>query len=81
MRQFFAVLALIAFAGTAAACGNDSELPRAEREFRSSYRDLDGSPMPQESIGTEPSSVTSLGVAGGAMLVGATAVTLRRHRR
>jgi hypothetical protein len=78
MRQIYAVLALIAVVGRVAACGNDSELPRAEREFRSSYLNIEAYPEPS---GTEPYSLTSLGIAGGALLVGATVVTMRRHGR
>lgn len=78
MRHVFAILALTAFVGPALACDNSSELPRAEREFRSKYK---GESYPTQPTRTEPYSVTTLGIAGGAMLVGAAIVTVRRHRR
>ena len=78
MRHVFAILALAAFVGPALACDNSSELPRAEREFRSKYN---GEAIVPPSTATESNSVTTLGIAGGALLVGAAVVTVRRHRR
>jgi hypothetical protein len=74
MRRFVALLTVLAFVGPAVACGNDSELPRAEREFRSQYFDFDS---PASSYGEYNASAAAL--AGSALLVGATAVTLRRR--
>jgi hypothetical protein len=76
--RLLAVLALAAFAGPAAACINDGELPNHEREFRSQYR---GSPPPVTS--PEPSGRPSNGVligAGVSLLVAATALTLFGRR-
>jgi hypothetical protein len=74
MRRIFALLALTAFAGPAAACINDNELKSYEREFRSQYQG-GGPPEPA----SEPVSPYVAGGAGGLLLVGATAVSLRRR--
>jgi hypothetical protein len=74
-RVLFALAAVIASAGTAAACINDSELPSHEREFRSTYKN--GSPpqaQPESSGYTVP-----VAIGGGLfLLAGAAFVTLRR---
>ncbi len=70
MKRLLVCLALAIFAGPAAACINDAELPTHEREFRSSYK---SSPAP-----TPASTMPSLmGWAGAALLVGAAAVAYR----
>jgi hypothetical protein len=70
MRHFLAALILGVFAAPAFACLNDQELPSHEREFRSQYR------------GSEPPTASSESTKhylayglGGAMLVGAVAMT------
>jgi len=77
MRRIVALLALTAFAAPVLACDNSSELPKYEREFRSQYGNDEASPpAPYASH-----SVTAMAVAGGALLMGATVVTLRRRVR
>lgn len=77
MRRIFAILALAGFAGPALACINDIELPKYEREFRSQYKNT--TPPAAEPSSSEPNRHYLMFGAGGAMLVGATVMTLRRR--
>jgi hypothetical protein len=67
MRRLLACLALVFAAGPAAACINDAELPGAEREFRSQYKD--GSPKPAASPDPDKPLRTSLLAGAGTALV------------
>jgi hypothetical protein len=58
VRRLLTMTALVAFAGPAAACINDSELPGHEREFRSSYQQSDYRPP-------EPPTHTRAYIVGG----------------
>jgi hypothetical protein len=77
MPRIFAILALAAFAAPAFACDNSSELPKYEREFRSQYKEDTASPATPYAA----HRVTAMAVAGAALFVGATVVTLRRRGR
>ena len=77
MRRLLALLVLAGFAGPAAACINDNELPKYEREFRSQYRGQEGPPATPSS-GT-PYEYILLGT-GGALMMGATVIAIRRPR-
>lgn len=69
MRRFVACLALALAAGPVGACINDIELPGAEREFRSQYRDP--APAPPPAASPEPAGRTRAGLlyAGGAVML------------
>jgi hypothetical protein len=68
VRGFVACVALALAAGPVAACINDIELPGAEREFRSQYRDAAPAPPPVAS--PEPARPhAGLLYAGGAVML------------
>jgi len=75
MRRIFAVLALAAFAAPAAACINDSALPKYETEFRSQYR----STTPPAPASSSSDHQFLMYGAGSALLIGATVMTVRRR--
>ena len=80
MRRFLISLAcLLAVAGGASACLNDSELPGHEREFRSSYKRQAPPPSPSDSqwLPSERVPLVLLG-AGGVFALGAGVVIVRR---
>jgi hypothetical protein len=75
VRRLLTIAALVALAGPAAACINDSELPGHEREFRSSYQQSDYRPP-------EPPTYTRTYLLGGmGVLLAAVGTGLAiRHR-
>lgn len=75
----FASAAVLAglLAGPAAACINDSELPRREREFRSQYQ-IDTPVEPPEYRPSGSGLVAGVAVAGAALAVAGAVVSLRR---
>jgi hypothetical protein len=80
MRTLLASLVLAGLAGPAAACINDSELPTHEREFRSQYRGPAAPAEPPSAAPAGPVDNRLLAWAGGALLVGAVAVSALRVR-
>jgi hypothetical protein len=82
MRKLFVGLSMLVFAAPVAACGNDSESPGYEREFRSQYggkRDLTPPPAPSaEPDGTK--NIALLAGIGMAGLIGAGTLTLASGR-
>jgi hypothetical protein len=78
MRRLLVCLALAAFAGPAAACINDSELPRHEREFKSQYR---GNTPYLAPVTDSPTSEKFLIGGGGLLLSGAAALVLTGGRK
>lgn len=52
MRHLFAALALLALAGPAVACINDTELINHEREFRSQYKESEYRPPQPDTVAT-----------------------------
>ena len=74
MNRLLACLTLVILAAPVAACGNDSELPNHEREFRSSYKG--------ESTPTSiPSQVPLIAYAGTGLLLGLAGTLLAVMRR
>lgn len=77
-RILLAVAATIGFAGSAAACINDMELPKHEREFRSQYRDEPASPGEATSQPSSSPSDWLLIGTGAVLLGGAVGLTVTR---
>jgi hypothetical protein len=75
MYRLLACLVLAVFAGPAAACINDTELPGHEREFRSHYLGPAVTPPPP-STSAEPPDYQLMYGGGVALLVGAAVVAL-----
>jgi hypothetical protein len=88
MKRLAVVLAslwlLFLFCGRAAACLNDGETARAEKEFKSSYHTQPSTPPlpPEESpAASNPLVYYGLGGLGVALLLGAFVVTVWQPRR
>jgi hypothetical protein len=76
-----ASLCLLAAAGSARACINDSEVDRSEREFKSQYNTspLRGEPAPEYTPPVADSKGPLVWLAGGSLLfVGACVLCFRR---
>jgi hypothetical protein len=74
-RLLLAMAVLMAGAGAASACTNDSELPWLERQFRSSYKN---SPQPEWSPGSQYAMPVAAGT-GVTLLVGAFLIVSRKQ--
>ena len=73
-HMLFAAAMILPFAGPAAACINDSELPSHEREFESIY----GTTQPAPESTPSNSYTTPVAVVSGLLLAGAAVVTVRK---
>ena len=73
MRSWLAMTAVLAWAGSAAACLNDVELPRHEREFRGQYLKPAATPTAPESPREVPLTALGLGLLTAAVVVSWTA--------
>jgi hypothetical protein len=83
-----ALVGSLLFAAAATACINDSESPKAEKEFKSRYQEVKppaGSPSkpPESNSGDSTNQTVLLGGTGvgAALLIGAVGVTLYPRRR
>ena len=80
IHELLASVALVGLGGEAGACINDNESSSHEREFRSQYSGIAGTPTLDEFANKYPNGLNLLIGGGAALLTASVVLTVKRAR-